>query len=755
MEKQSASNRKIKYTLLSILFSILFIFTALNFPTSAYAEDEGGEDMDIGGGSIDWSVDGASDDYVYIPGKIYWGGSTTRTGLLFYCVDTETGAVIQNTMKVLYNQALDSNGERWLPKVTTRLGTTRVDDISIAGLSATLKTDIPATGSWENTDGSPVKAWLEGDSTMSLPNGEPVCMAAYLVYRYAGNDAFKKVINQEYTVCFEGMYGMAIYTRKNGMDVARSYGAYYTRSNYPDITDEEKLAELSIIKYFTTLKSLAKVYGNSHIDITQRYGDNGTANYKWMQSSAKYFRTDEEHFDVPAAFSAGSEVTVEDVKTTGWNFAVVEINVPPLHTYDEAKGTPGNTQTPSEENGTTGECTIQKLYYTQKISTDGTILEEATDYHPYKQTSTTAYISIDTESEYEIEGWKTSTTNTTLNTKEQFNSITPTHKGTSSQEILLDQDTGEKYLYILYKKTEVNPNPPQPYDFQLQQSQITKRVSFMTPDANSTTQQLFTHNFTWTAPAPTITTCQSHGGNGHHLYCDTEWDEEPREASGTPGTPGYDAGSSGVRHSHSNSCYDTPCTSFTWTDNTTSLGITLDTSTINKAVVSKNDSITYNQPAVNTITSSNKYNKDNTSTRSGTSQNTQSISNFNYITVLFRGQDHLTLADWKNGGAISYLTSLAYDSAYNFKSANTPQGTRKSGTEYNETFATRFINRSPDMSTTYKATVGSAGICSTTSSSYRFDTSTALTINNIVVNDPVGFIFLHIFRTTDTYKIQS
>lgn len=92
MEKQSASNSKIKYFLLSILFSILFIFTALNIPTpiTAYAEDEGGEDMDLGGGSIDWSVDGASDDYVYIPGKIYWGGSTTRTGLLFYCVDTET-----------------------------------------------------------------------------------------------------------------------------------------------------------------------------------------------------------------------------------------------------------------------------------------------------------------------------------------------------------------------------------------------------------------------------------------------------------------------------------------------------------------------------------------------------------------------------------------------------------------------------------------------------------------------------------------
>ena len=41
MEKQSASNSKIKYTLLSILFSILFIFTALKFssPLTAYADD--------------------------------------------------------------------------------------------------------------------------------------------------------------------------------------------------------------------------------------------------------------------------------------------------------------------------------------------------------------------------------------------------------------------------------------------------------------------------------------------------------------------------------------------------------------------------------------------------------------------------------------------------------------------------------------------------------------------------------------------
>ena len=387
------------------------------------------------------------------------------------------------------------------------------------------------------------------------------------------------------------------------------------------------------------------------------------------------------------------------------------------------------------------------------MASDGTVITEAKDYHSYKQEGTTNYIVIDTESDYVLEGWKASSTNRELNIKDNFYSISATQSGDSAEEIEIDVDNGVKYVYLLFKKTEVNPNPSQPYDFQLQQSQITKRVTFLDGTGPANTSSLFTHNFTWTASAPTQTSCTANSNKGHlkcttseHTHSDSCYTED------ADGNKSLTCTTS--EHTHTDSCYE-KCSSWQWTDNTTSLGITLDTSTINKAVVSKNDSITYNQPAVNTITTSNKYYKDNTSTRSGTSQNTQSISNFNYITVLFRGQDHLTLADWKNGGAISYLTSLAYDSAYNFKSANTPQGTRKSGTEYNETFVTRFINRSPDMSTTYKATVGSAGICSTTSSSYRFDTSTALTINGIVVNDPVGFIFLHIFRTTDTYKIQS
>ena len=659
MEKKQANNSKIKYTLLSILFSILFIFTALyaSDPIEAYADD----DEATGGSTVKWDIDGSSEDYIYIPGRIYWGGSNTRTGVLFYCVDNETGTVVDGTQTILYNNYVDENGDRWKSMITTQSGSGRLANTSVSSLRAQYCSLLQNSGDWTD-GGSAFKSWLEGDSDVT-DGGRILTNAQYLVKQYAPN-AFDKVNHNEYSVCFEGMYGMAMYIVKDGMDVVRSYGETWAHRNYPDITDEEELAKLSIIKYFYTEKEFVTVLNRLGVDITQRHGATGTANYKWLQSCAKYFNTSEEHFGIPAASKAGEDVTNQEMLSTGWNFAVIEVSLPPIHTYWEAYGTPGNTEPPDPTAATDGDCIIRKLYYTEELASDGTVITEAKDYHSYKQEGTTNYIVIDTESDYVLEGWKASSTNRELNIKDNFYSISATQSGDSAEEIEIDVDNGVKYVYLLFKKTEVNPNPSQPYDFQLQQSQITKRVTFLDGTGPANTSSLFTHNFKWTAPAPTKTSCTANSNKGHlkcttseHTHSDSCYTED------ADGNKSLTCTTS--EHTHTDSCYE-KCSSWQWTDNTTSLGITLDTSTINKAVVSKNDSITYNQPAVNTITSSNKYNKDNTSTRSGTSQNTQSISNFNYITVLFRGQDHLTLADWKNGGAISYLTSLAYDSAYNF-----------------------------------------------------------------------------------------
>lgn len=424
-----------------------------------------------------------------------------------------------------------------------------------------------------------------------------------------------------------GSNGMAMYIVKDGMDVVRSYGETWAHRNYPDITDEEELAKLSIIKYFYTEKEFVTVLNRLGVDITQRHGATGTANYKWLQSCAKYFNTSEEHFGIPAASKAGEDVTNQEMLSTGWNFAVIEVSLPPIHTYWEAYGTPGNTEPPDPTAATDGDCIIRKLYYTEELASDGTVITEAKDYHSYKQEGTTNYIVIDTESDYVLEGWKASSTNRELNIKDNFYSISATQSGDSAEEIEIDVDNGVKYVYLLFKKTEVNPNPSQPYDFQLQQSQITKRVTFLDGTGPANTSSLFTHNFTWTASAPTQTSCTANSNKGHlkcttseHTHSDSCYTED------ADGNKSLTCTTS--EHTHTDSCYE-KCSSWQWTDNTTSLGITLDTSTINKAVVSKNDSITYNQPAVNTITTSNKYYKDNTSTRSGTSQNTQSISNFN------------------------------------------------------------------------------------------------------------------------------
>lgn len=78
--------------------------------------------------------------------------------------------------------------------------------------------------------GSAFKSWLEGDSDVT-DGGRILTNAQYLVKQYAPN-AFDKVNHNEYSVCFEGMYGMAMYIVKDGMDVVRSYGETWAHRNY-------------------------------------------------------------------------------------------------------------------------------------------------------------------------------------------------------------------------------------------------------------------------------------------------------------------------------------------------------------------------------------------------------------------------------------------------------------------------------------------------------------------------------------------
>lgn len=780
MKKSITNNKKIKYTLLSILFSILFIFTALNIsnPITVYAyptadtendlstefewdpvtrtwvrvDDYGESGVDgvvIPDFDADEIINGTSTTGSVAPAYTYWGGDSHRCGVICYVIDLSTNTMDSSYEPfVLVHDLIDSNNDDWKKllnafKFPLRTGDTAYVPLGHIYQVREIQPVVYAGDGWSSNGAAVESALLAEDATYKYQ------MFKYWAYFGGLSDSqisqlARDISSNKKALAFETVSAQSFFTGSDSMSFQRLYGCGSYFYDFNRIGDISINHDGMIVRCLTTEYGFAK-YLNNKLGLSGLPGS--THNWKWFQSTAgsMILEEDEAGLVVPSGNTTIGSITSSEASTitNGYGILITHISLPPIHTFD-GTNTPGNTEPPSDDDGTSGECTIKKLYYTQEIASDGTILTEATDYHHFTQSGTTNYISIDTEEDYEIEGWKTSSSDSVFTQKSHYDGISPVkNNGTSSEIITLDETADEKYLYVLYKKTEVNPNPPDPWDFQLKESQITKRVTFLESSGPANTSSLLTHNFSWTAPAPSVTSCQSHGGNGHHLkhsqVINCTW-VPGTPASGTPGTPGYVPGTSGYwDHSgctccggHTNACYDTPCTTWKWTDNTTKLGITIDTSSINKAVVSKNWRVTYNATTVNTIGSDDRYYKTNTSTRSGTGANTQSISQFNFITVLFRGQDHLTLADWKNGGPVSYLTNIAYDSSCNFKSANTPQGTRKSGTEYTETFAAKFINRSPDMSTTYKATVGAYGTCLGSTSSYSFNNE--YTISGIKVN---------------------
>lgn len=82
MKQYLDSNSKIKYFLLSTIFSILFIFTALYNPIVAHAEGEGLGSVPNGSGVNAQEVDSTS-----TAGNLFWAASGDRTGIMVYIVD--------------------------------------------------------------------------------------------------------------------------------------------------------------------------------------------------------------------------------------------------------------------------------------------------------------------------------------------------------------------------------------------------------------------------------------------------------------------------------------------------------------------------------------------------------------------------------------------------------------------------------------------------------------------------------------------
>lgn len=100
--KSLAGNFKISRTILCMIFSILFIFTALNIPTpiTAYARQAEGIDGSDSGASLGqvlnlstYSANETDESSNETAGYLYWAASGERSGIYYYVQDNSLGFI--------------------------------------------------------------------------------------------------------------------------------------------------------------------------------------------------------------------------------------------------------------------------------------------------------------------------------------------------------------------------------------------------------------------------------------------------------------------------------------------------------------------------------------------------------------------------------------------------------------------------------------------------------------------------------------
>lgn len=276
----------------------------------------------------------------------------------------------------------------------------------------------------------------------------------------------------------------------------------------------------------------------------------------------------------------------------------------------------------------------------------------------------------------------------------------------------IDQSIDTNTLYILYQKVvNVKKKKEPKADFRIPESSLTKRVRFSDTGVNkeNITNSLFNHAFEWNAGAVSPTSCSGHSH--------THW---------------YYNGKHSVSYSATGYCG-----TWIWKDSRTNFSIKnsyFNSDSGSKRVVVQNKKW---QNVTQT-----KYPWDTTkfwwiNNRSTTGSDTKSRSGWDYVCTLYRGDDKLTLADWKNSFSADTSKGQSLMLEAGFMKGNTPKGTRKTA-DYTVKFNAKFTE-DDDSLKDLKTVYGPSGSachgyrCSDVTSNYKFNDSTSLGISGIKV----------------------
>lgn len=454
-------------------------------------------------------------------------------------------------------------------------------------------------------------------------------------------------------------------------------------------------------------RAVGTAYGMAHYCASQGYTgaiDSGTTSRLWntVMPTSAFINPAWPDFGLYLGAPGDYTVSQLDSAASGQGLIAWNIDGPSTGTAIDTYNIPAQPSVPDycepPVTGKNGPCTIVKHYWEE--NDDGSGVMTYTQYGTYRRNLTSNVIHITDEKDkvgYELIGW--------WSTHEYSPSVdNPTprdpvaarrtsagyQQGTGEQTVTLNPGSGENTLVLVFVKTGTVTLAVDG-DYRIWQSQIAQRASFDSVDALRTA--LANHNFKWHRSWH-YTSCHANGGYGH---------TGPNDSL----CPANCTTNHSHHTSHGNSCYSNPCTGWHWVDSTVKLGVKNVSSSSYPSVLSHgHQEVHRDGKHTEYIKQDSDYWLKTFNTSNGviTGNNDLYMSNHQYDFVIFRGQDRLTLAEWRNttlsqGSTIKDFLTHISSGSYNFASANT-KGTRKDNS-YVDQFTANFGDGSSDKSTTH------------------------------------------------------
>lgn len=603
-------------------------------------------------------------------GSASGGASENKCGYRMYVVD-KNGNIVSEVIDLVVNNTISCD----INMYTTRIGNSTVNRLTL--MPAGMPKPYYYSGSSFKGNGTALRAWAVANNESGHQN--IITLIENELGLNVANYFDKSITTDTYYCILEPITWHDIFSNKpNSVNMGRSgYGTFY---NWMQLYDT-----LGLTKTFTSSID-NDVLGNCMILQRNELG-------------------------LKAPASSSDNFSLSSINGIGYGIHIYSNddlgnNTDDQTTYDESKGdTPAP---PADESD--GAYTIVKNY---RYSNDGG--NTYIDAGCYNITNIANKIIVENEQSYKVVGWKISNKESTNINSLTWESSVPgtiTQTGTTAKTVQLSNT--EKCLYVLLEKTVGNTEGTG--DFEISQASLTKRVRF---SESSTTNVFNNHSFKWTSEAFSLTSC-----NGHSYTDNCGNMTNHNDTTNLDGTTNH-SGDTTYCGGHTDYC-----SNFKFLDDSVTVSIKNESvSEASKIMVQKHG---WENVVQNTSASSlAKY--WHTFNRTLTSASTLGRNSWDYVCVLWRGEDDLTVAQWKNDESTNKLMS-----SIGFSVANVPQGTRKTS-DFINTFVARFgedTGSNREVSTKYGASTASPHsnkLCTQTRD-YTFKADSALSLSNIKVN---------------------